>query len=49
MNKEELREEIYSQLIQEFDHLTHEEITDMVDVEMATRLATDNTVVSTEE
>ena len=31
MTTEELREEIYTDLIQEFDHLTHEEITDMVD------------------
>jgi hypothetical protein len=31
MTTEQLREEIYTDLIQEFDHLTHEEITDMVD------------------
>ena len=31
LTTEELREEIYTDLIQEFDHLTHEEITDMVD------------------
>ena len=29
---EELREEIYTYIIQEYDHLTHEEVTDMVDV-----------------
>jgi hypothetical protein len=28
------REEIYTDLIQEFDHLTHEEVTDMVDVKV---------------
>ncbi len=28
------REEIYTELIQEFDHLTHEEVTDMVDVKV---------------
>ena len=26
------REEIYTDLIQEYDHLSHEEVTDMVDV-----------------
>ena len=31
LTTEQLREEIYTDLIQEFDHLTHEEITDMVD------------------
>ncbi len=34
LTTEELREEIYTDLIQEYDHLTHEEITDMVDVEI---------------
>jgi hypothetical protein len=34
LTTEELREEIYTDLIQEFDHLTHEEITDMVDVKV---------------
>ena len=28
------REEIYTELIQEFDHLTHEEVTDLVDVKV---------------
>ena len=32
LTTEQLREEIYTDLIQEYDHLTHEEITDMVDV-----------------
>ena len=31
LTTEQLREEIYTDLIQEFNHLTHEEITDMVD------------------
>jgi hypothetical protein len=34
MTTEELREEIYTGLIQEYDHLTHEEVTDLVDVEV---------------
>ena len=34
LTTEELREEIYTDLMQEFDHLTHEEITDMVDVRL---------------
>jgi hypothetical protein len=37
MTTEELREEIYTDLIQEFDHLTHEEITDMVDARLQIR------------
>jgi len=32
LTTEELREEIYTYIIQEYDHLTHEEVTDMVDV-----------------
>ena len=28
------REEIYTDLIQEYDHLPHEEVTDMVDVKV---------------
>ena len=28
------REEIYTDLIQEYDHLSHEEVTDMVDVKV---------------
>jgi uncharacterized protein (DUF433 family) len=38
LTTEQLREEIYTDLIQEYDHLTHEEITDMVDVELKERL-----------
>ena len=34
LTTEELREEIYTYLIQEFYYLTHEEITDMIDVGM---------------
>ena len=34
MTTEELREEIYTDLIQEYDHLSHEEVTDMVDVKV---------------
>ena len=44
MTTEELREEIYTDLIQEFDHLTHEEITDMVDVEMIVTWIADGNV-----
>lgn len=32
LTTEELREEIYTYIIQEYDYLTHGEITDMVDV-----------------
>ena len=34
LTNEELREKIYTDLIQEYDHLSHEKITDMVDAEM---------------
>ena len=34
LTTEELREEIYTYLIQEYDHLSHEEVTDMVDVKV---------------
>ena len=34
LTNEELREKIYTDLIQEYDHLSHEKITDMVDTEM---------------
>ena len=44
LTTEELREEIYTDLIQEFDHLTHEEITDMVDVEMIVTWIADGNV-----
>ena len=34
LTTEQSREEIYTDLIQEYDHLTHEEVTDMVDVKV---------------
>ena len=44
LTTEELREEIYTDLIQEYDHLTHEEITDMVDVGMVINWMEDGNV-----
>ena len=32
MELDEIREELYTDLIQEYDNLSHEEITDMIDV-----------------
>ena len=34
LTTKELREEVYTYFIQEYDYMTHEEITDMVDVEL---------------
>ena len=47
LTTEELREEIYTDLIQEYDHLTHEEITDMVDVGMVINWIEDGNVEKT--
>ena len=44
LTTEELREEIYTDLIQEFDYMTHEEITDMVDVGMVINWIEDGNV-----
>ncbi len=44
LTTEELREEIYTDLIQEYDYLTHEEITDMVDVNMVINWIEDGNV-----
>ena len=44
LTTEQLREEIYTDLIQEYDYLTHEEITDMVDVNMVINWIEDGNV-----
>ena len=44
LTTEELREEIYTDLIQEYGHLTYEEITDMVDVGMVINWIEDGNV-----
>ena len=44
LTTEQLREEIYTDLIQENDYLTHEEITDMVDVNMVINWIEDGNV-----
>ena len=44
LTTEQLREEIYTDLIQEFDYLTHEQITDMVDVSMVINWIEDGNV-----
>jgi hypothetical protein len=44
LTTEQLREEIYTDLIQEFDYLTHEQITDMVDVSMVVNWIEDGNV-----
>jgi hypothetical protein len=44
LTTEQSREEIYTDLIQEFYYLTHEEITDMVDVTMVINWMDDGNV-----
>lgn len=41
---DEIREEYYNDLIQEYDHLSHETITDMVDVGMMIHWMNDGNV-----
>jgi|TARA_B110000858_G_C17728143_1_gene438686 hypothetical protein len=41
---DEMREEYYNDLIQEYDHLSHETITDMVDVGMMIHWMNDGNV-----
>lgn len=41
---DEMREEYYNDLIQEYDHLSHETITDMVDVGMMVHWMNDGNV-----
>ena len=49
LTTEQLREEIYTDLIQEYDYLTHEEITDMVDVNMVINWIEDGNVEQVSE
>tara|TARA_R110002049_G_scaffold297273_1_gene486123 strand:+ start:42 stop:278 length:237 start_codon:yes stop_codon:yes gene_type:complete len=49
LTTEQLREEIYTDLIQEFDYLTHEQITDMVDVSMVINWIEDGNVEQVDE
>ena len=44
MELDEIREEIYTYLIQEYDHLSHEDITDIVYVEMMVHWMNDGNV-----
>ena len=44
MELDEIREELFTDLIQEYDHLSHEEITDMVDVGMMVHWMNDGNV-----
>ena len=44
MNLDEIRGELYTDLIQEYDHLSQEEIADMVDVGMMVHWMNDGNV-----